>query len=1020
MRSPTIRKLIFRDLRSSPGRFLAIFVMFALGAGFFAGLGNTAPSMRASADIYLHETRLADFRLISTYGWDSADVIEAAKLPGVESVMPRYSFTAKVARPDGIPSVFSIKSLPLNTSENSTSYLNRLVLKDGRLPAKSGECAVDAAYAIEIGDELTITDEIEGAEYGMIKTKTVTVVGKVDSPEYISYARGNSSLGNGEIDSFLYLPPAGMDSAYYTEICILMEETHGISAFSDAYKDIVDSSKDLLEDFALERAELRHRSIREEAEQYLRDGEADIATSEEELRDGQAEVDDGRAEANREFAKAKSDLQAGEQKLADGRAEYDKNATGLADGEAALSDAKAQVEQMKLLLQTLPPGPEHDGLAAQIAGAEAQIAQNETQLTMGRAALEEAAATLDAAAAELSRGWASYDSERWAAFSKLDDAQAEIDDGRTKIEDAKTDIAEARQDLDEMDEPEAFIFEREDNAAYSTFEPNAARIASLAATIPPFMFVIAALVCLTTMARLVEEHRTRIGTLKALGYGRGAIISIYLFYAIVCSLAGSVAGILAGINIFPSTIWFAYEGLYALGEFKLELRPAICLIALVAGVIVTVAATFASCYNEQRSPAAVLMRPRAPKAGKRVLLERATIIWKHLNFNQKVTMRNIFRYKKRLIMTIVGIAGCSALLLASFGIEDSIRSMADRQYEDIYHYNIYVMLKDDADPGIVKNELAVFGSRDSLSVSETSCTLLNGEINTNGFNTISAFVPEDAAELNEYILLRTMKGEPLSIENLSSGDSGAELPGVFLTDKLAAHMDVGPGDSLTIEDSDGNTAEAVVSGVTLNYVGAYVYMNSEAYENVFSKPPQYKSILMKLNSEYVDRVDEAVTEIMAIDGVEFAYSSSAMRELVFDIAENMDVVIMFIQQMSVMLAIVVLYNLININITEREREIATLKVLGYRPREVFLYFFSESSILTFIGALFGLLGGIVLHRQVINAIASEDASFPLRLEWGVLLLIAMTVTMLICVVVNTIMQPKLRRIDPVSSLKSPE
>jgi putative ABC transport system permease protein len=1019
VRSATIRKLIFRDLKSSPGRFLAIFMMFALGAGFYAGLGSTAPSMRASADAYLHEERLSDFRLISTYGWSNEDVLAASKLPGVAAVMPRYSFVAKAESPSGTVGVLAVKTLPINTSENSQSYLNRLIVQEGRLPEKIGECVIDAESRVEIGARLKIIDEMEGADYDMLAAKELTVVGKVDSPEFISYARGNSTLGNGEVDTFIYLPAVGMNSPHYSEVCVLMEETADISAFSEAYKDLISESEGSLEAFTLSRAEERHGTIRSDAEKYLLDAEADIAEAEADLRDGQVEVDRGHADANREFASAKAELADGERKLAEGRADYERAAADIAAGEVALANARAQIDQMRALLATLPPGPQYNALAAQIAAADAQANQAAADIQAGKAQLDSARAEMDAAEAELQAGWARYERERGKAYAKLADAQAEIDDGWNDIASAKEDIAEARADLEEMDEPEAFVFERSDNPGYATFEPNTERIASLGATIPPFMYIIAALVCLTTMTRLVEEHRTRIGTLKALGYGRGAVISIYLFYAIVVSFAGSIAGMIAGVNLFPSRIWSAYEGMYNLGGFRLALEPITCVIALAAGVAVTATATLASCYDEQRSPAATLMRPRAPKAGKRVLLERVKVVWNHLNFNQKVTMRNIFRYKKRLVMTIVGIAGCCALLLASFGIEGSILSTADRQFNDIYHYDIYVLLKDDADHAEMERELGRFGSLEPIT--EISCTLVRGDANTDGFNTISAFAPKDPERLGEYISLYTSRGKPLSIEAAAPAGEAA-IPRVILTDKLAKHMDVEVGETLTVRDGDGHGGEAVVSGITMNYVGGYVYMSDAAYRSIFGDAPKYNSMLIKLNESYADRdggVSETVTEVMALDGVEFAYSSDILKDTVDDIAKNMDTVIFLVRLMSLLLAIVVLYNLININITEREREIATLKVLGYRPGEVFLYFFSESSILTFIGAVFGLPIGVVLHRRVISAIASEDASFPTHMEWF-LYLLAPVLTMVICVVVNAMMQPKLKRIEPVSSLKSPE
>jgi putative ABC transport system permease protein len=1065
--SRTLRKSILREFKSSPGRFIAIFCIMAIGAGFFAGIGCTAPSMLLTADNDLSRARLADFRLVSTMGITADDVAALAAMDGIAEVMPRYAFQAKVKYEDAIL-VCAVKSLPENPEKDNPGSLNQLRVDEGRLPEKAGECAADKKTGLKIGEMIEITDEMEGGDISMLRSPRMKIVGLVNSPEYITYARGSTTLGSGVVNSFLYLSNNAFDSEVWLEVCIRLKDTQDISSFIEEYRTAVSGITPALKDFGAARAELRYHDIVSKAASDLADADA-------ELSDGRAEADEKFAEALTEIEKGEGDYDAGLAKYRANLAEIESGEAALAEGRAGLAESKAQLdagkaqceegqaqiadartgweaaraeweegraqlEAAKAGLALIPPGPLYDRTAAQIAANEQELAKSEALLaandlafTRQEEALALTAAQLDAAEqqaaaaeqqlAETGQKLAEGRRALENANAELTRAKAEIESGRAEYErskaeteqelaDAQGEIEKGRADLEALEPPEWFVFTREDNPGYNTLEPNAKRIASMGRTVPPFMFLVAALVCLTTMTRLVEEHRTNIGTLKALGVPRRTIIAKYLFYALTVSVAGSAAGVILGVLLFPRNIWGAYGALYNLGDFDLKFEPLVIAIALLAGIAATCAATFASCAGALKSPAAELMRPKAPKPGKRVLLEHIPILWAHLAFSQKATLRNLFRYKKRLIMTVVGVAGCCALLLTSLGLVDSIAGIADRQFSEINHYDISVLLAGDADRSAMEQTAGRYGTYFLLAEESASASCKG--VNTSNYS-VYIMTPEDAGTMPEFISFFEPKGHRAF--TLESGESPS--PRVVLNEKLANMLGAKAGDMIELTNAGGKTSKVLISGVCLNYIYNYIYMTRADYEQAFGEQPDFKTILLRLDETYSGDIDGILAGLIETDGVEYAYSSNSVRDIVNEISDNLNTVVLIMRNMAAILAIVVLYNLININITEREREIATLKVLGYRRGEVFSYFFWESMILTAIGVFFGLFVGIGLHSYVMQAIETDEVAFVREIR-PLSFLLAALFTLGCCVLVNIFMQPKLQRIEPVSSLKSPE
>ncbi|MDR0852487.1 MAG: FtsX-like permease family protein [Clostridiales Family XIII bacterium] len=1051
----TLFKNIRREITSAPGRFIAVLLIIILGASFYTGLRSVAPSMKLTADDYYVGTQLADFRILSDFGVTDADIAALRERPEVAQVMPLYTADVLAKSKDGI-FVYVVRSIPATVSDETSDYLSRLTLTEGRMPENAWECLADSASESEIGDRITITDENEADTLDLFGETTFTVVGIAYAPSFISIERGNTTIGNGKIDYFLYLPEASFDSEYYIEADILLKTARDMSAFSDTYKDIIAAEEDVFEAFGIERAEFRYADIREDAEK--------------ELAEGQKEYDDAKAEADEKLADALKEIEEGQADLDAGYREYREKEKEIADAGLQVANGKYAVEFQReqltaAVLETAAARAQVEAKRAELAAGHAQldalitagadpalIAALQAQLAAGDAQLaaadlqtSAAEAQLRAADAQLSAGEGQVLGAEQALADgkiqladgkkKLDDAEKELVDGRAEYEDAKAEaekeleearieLEDGRKELEELEKPEWFVFSRDDNPGYSGFESDAARINGLSMTITSFLFLVAALVCLTTMTRMVEEQRLQIGTLKALGYRKGTIMFKFIFYALLIGVLGGVIGVILGLVVFPRVIWNAYAMLYTMDDMQLAIALVPCLIGALGGLVATMTATLVACGSDLRLAAAELMRPKAPKAGKRVLLERVSIIWKHLRFSHKVTIRNLFRNKRRFVTTIFGVAGCCALLLTGLGIRDSIGSMVELQYGELNHALIDVYLdgagsrNDDTE---INEVLGAHGQYAYVYIADASAS--KGRKNNNGMQTY-LYVPENPDMLKDFIDLRERVGKkeiafpPVLPAEVRSA-AGADLPGVVITEKLAKQLDAKPGDEIEFAAITSREMKAIVTGVTENYIYNYIYLTPESYTSMFGAEPEYTTaILIPDKAEDADLL-AALTDIIKTENVKSATSTVQIKDLLNDIVRSLNAIVWVIIGVAGGLAMVVLYNLTNINIIERERELATLKVLGFYRTEVSAYVNRESMVLTVIGIICGLLCGILLHRYVMDSVEVSEFMFG-RLIKPVSFLYATLFTLFCGIAINISMHPKILKIDPVGALKSAE
>lgn len=582
-----------------------------------------------------------------------------------------------------------------------------------------------------------------------------------------------------------------------------------------------------------------------------------------------------------------------------------------------------------------------------------------------------------------------------------------VDETPAVIKSLEKQVAELRAAAEQDYDGSWIVRLRSESVGYSTYDGNVSKLAALSKIFPVFFFAVALLVALTTMTRLVEENRGQIGTLKALGFTNMQILSEYLIFSLSSSFLGCALGFAAGFRLFPLVINSAYSMMFMLPAIRTPFRPEIA--AWVAPITVgsIVVATLSACAGELRSSPAELMRPKAPAAGKRILLERIPFVWKHLSFSRKVMFRNIFRYKKRLFMTVIGVAGCSALLLTGFGIRDSVGDIVDKQYGEIYRYDLNALLKKPVTAG--KEAEAFFTDGDGCIKESMFYAEESGRVQKGGKGeSVKLFSARDEEKFPDFILLRERK----SGKTISLGSSG-----IVLTEKLCEQLGVSVGDTVTLENAAGRTAEVKVVGVAENYITAYAYMTGGAYTELFGAEPAYNRTLCMLN-EGTDPT-AALSEVMDHDNVTYAGATETLKNTFADSIRSINGVVYVLILAAGLLSVVVLYNLTNVNICERRRELATLRVLGFHKIETERYIFRESDILSFAGAFVGLFVGIWLHSFVVRTIEIDQLMFGRHIYFESYVF-AMLISVVFTLFVDLIMRRNVRKIDMVEAMKANE
>lgn len=886
-----MKKTTLREIRQSLGRYLAIFAIVAMGVGFFAGLKITRQVMITSANAYLEEKQLYDFRLLSTLGFEDEDVQTLSSKEDVRFVEGAVAADILYFNQQGNEDVIKAHSLLQN--------INGLEVVAGRLPQQATECVVDANLYDKsaLGTKIVLSENNVEEDLDYFAYREYTIVGIAQSSAYIQFERGTTALGNGQVSGFMYLLPQGFCAEFYTEIYVKFNQDYPI--YSKDYNDYIDEKEPLWKDYCKAQGERRYQAI-------------------------------------------------------------------VADAEAELANAK----------QTL---------AEEKAGAKQTLADAKKELT-------DAEAELADAHAELADGWAKYN-----------DSYAEFEE---KIAEAEQKIADAEVDIANIEKPETYVLDRDTNIGYACFQNDSSIVEGLANVFPVFFFLVAALVCMTTMNRMVEEQRTQIGVLKALGYGEAAIMGKYLFYSGSAALAGCIAGYFLGIHLFPFVIWTAYGMMYQMGSIVYIFDGGTALLCLACALLCSMGTTWISCRHELKEVAADLMRPKAPRAGKRVFLEWLPFIWKRLKFLHKVSVRNIVRYKRRFFMMVIGISGCTALLVTGFGIRDSVVDIADQQFQEIQTYQFGITLKngikDANDPSLTEfTEILDTYGGSFLPVLETTMDLQTPE----NLKSIHLIIVENPAQIGEYIDLHTP--DKTAISYPKAGEA-------VICEKLAKRYRIQIGDTIHLFEENGTEVQAVVSGICENYIYNYIYLNAETYQTALGTF-LYKNVYANITKDAdIHAIGAAIMKANNITAVSI---NADMLVRFSSMMSSMNYIVFVVIACAAALAFIVLYNLNNINITERIREIATIKVLGFYRNETAAYVFRENTALTAIGCAVGLLLGKLLHIYVMHKVDIDLMSFDVHVK-AVSYLLSILLTFAFTWIVNRIMTGKLENINMAESLKS--
>lgn len=992
MKYAALIKDTFAEIKATRNRFLSIFAIIALGTGFFAGIKTTCPNMITTAQAYYEQYNLADIQLKSTMGFSEEDLNAISSLIYVQNMKPGYSLDAFCNTGDE-SSIVRIYSIDVAKCLTDGEYIDIPVLTEGRFPNEPYECIVDngiMAGEYRLGDKITLSGEDNSSLEDSIKYNTFTIVGFVQSVQYVSFERGSSNIGNGNITSYMYVPDSAFTYEVYTDIYIRLRDTASVSFDDELYYQIIESYTEKLEKVADEREQERYDEIYGENSEKLDAAQRELDEAKEQYEAGVEQYNDNMASASRQLEDGKLQLQM---------------LIEIRDILAATQpeDLKTVAEiypQLAEILKTfggdfitLPEDYSEIELLAYIASLES-LKNNAAKYL--DSTIKNAREQIKTGEREMKEAKATYPKQFEEAKAELDKAQAEIDDGYKQ--------------LSEVEKPTWYVLNRSNNPGYGSFAEDAERIDKIAAVFPVFFILVAALVCLTTMTRMVEEQRMQIGTLKALGYPRFLIMAKYLSYAALASFLGSAVGLAIGFKLFPTVIFNAYRVMYIMPSIIAPFKWGFGLIVTAVAVFCTTLTSFFACYKELFDTPASLMRPKSPPAGKVILLERIGFLWNRIGFLRKVSIRNLLRYKKRILMTIVGVAGCAALTFTGFGLQYAISAIVDLQYENVFQYDLLGIYESDLSDE-QRGEISALLDKSDYASSHImgGYHSVNASVGASGTKReCYLMVPEDTAELKDYIILQTrVEKNPISI---TPG-------GVVIAEKLSNLCSVKVGDKLRVYISDTAYADIPVSGITENYALNFIYMDKNTYEDYFGKPCDINCFMAIMPD--TTKNSSLSTEMLSNSHILALSYTSESGKTFRDLVSSLNYIVVVIIICAGALAFVVLYNLANINVTERRRELATIKVLGFFDGEVSTYVNRESIISTLLGIACGMFLGVPLEKFVIKTAEVDSVMFVPNVTASCYIY-AIVLTFGFSLIVNAVMHFKLKKIDMVESLKSVE
>lgn len=953
-------KDIGRTITKGKKRFAAIAIITVLGVAMFSGLKASCEDLRISADAFYDEGNLHDLYIVSTMGLTKDDVDALKSLNRVENAEGMYSESRVADMGD--------KQINVLMKTLSKEGIDKPYLTDGRLPEKKGEAAVTKEFLDETGSKIGDTITLQKFKGDEDKDKSIllssgfTITGTVIDIENITNPDGSTAFRGGTAtDLTVFITDNSVDSDIYTYIIAVAKDAKSLLCYSDAYEEKTEDVKKYIE-----------KNIK---------GKREKARYDEIYSDAMDEYNEAEAEAKKELADAKKELDDAEKEYEDGQKELAEALDVLNQKQKELDDYKAMASQMN---------------AAVASASDMMLGYSEADMLSMQA-------TIDASDKELKKAWDDY----YKGVDEAKEGRTELDEGWEEYYEAEAEandkLADALAEIEDIERPVWYVQNRNSLSAYKNVGSDADSIEAIGTVFPVVFLMVAILISLTTITRMVDEDRGLIGTYKAMGFTNREIRRKYEVYSILASLTGSVIGSFMAFVALPVFISTFFKTMYLFPEYRLTFVPTYGLAGILIFVIGILSATMWACRNELIQTPAALMRPKAPKAGSRLLLERVTFIWRKLSFLNKVTARNLFRYKKRMFMTIVGITGCMALLLFGYAVKDSVVDLMPRQYGETFDYDL-LMVGNTNDNKKLKSYIDDNKNIDKyINIVFSSVTITHdGEEMA-----LQILVTEDGEELSDYIDFTAVdEGK----KTLKDGD-------IFITRNAANVLGLSGGDTINIQLMDMQQADAKVSSVVNNYLSNYLYMNRATYEEMFE---DYKEngMLVKF-ADTVENPREYADELSKKDGVLTCLCTENLIEDFSEAFKLINMVVYVVIVMSAALAFVVLFTLSTTNISERERELATIKVLGFYDREVHLYVDKETLILTGIGMILGIPLGRIFAQSLTVVLNLPAIYLEVSLH-TVSYVISAGLTIFFAIIVNFITDRSLDKIDPVGALKAVE
>lgn len=1009
-----VKRILWKDIRQtlsgSIGRFVSIVCLMALGSFALVGLKVAGPDMQATGAEFYGRNNLADVTVVSTYGLSEDDKDVIGRADGVRGIEYGYFKDVVIKGTDSSMRVFS-----------KPEYISTYDVVEGRMPKRQGEIVLDLNQrsAFAVGSTLDVTEKADISGSTVLRHHRFEVVGFVRASEIVSGLNmGQSTSGSGTLTSYAVAMPSEFDSEVTMIARIVYNDTEHLNYWTDDYRDRIQKHKDQLVKLLAGQPEARESSIREQQQEK-------IDQARQQVKDSEQQLDDARTQL--ELTKTMLDQAAAMlnkmERVGTTGAVYEqlkqRYETVLGQYNTSVQEYNERLEEYNNGLQQYQDGvnqleqgsQEYQNNADNLAQASNLIANKQAQL--GQVASQAGSTAVDGAE-QLIEGQRSIEKAEEEYESKLAEFNSNKPKAEKKIAEAKTRIELAQEQADNLTVPAYSVSGRREgltSQGYRVYMVIVNIIGKLANIFPIFLYFVAALVTFTTMGRMVDEERTNSGTLKALGYTNGDVMLKFTVYGFTASTIGTVIGVLAGHTVLPLIVEHAYSSGFTMPSIKLGFHPWVTLVSFLLAWMSAVVPTWIVASRELREKPAALLLSKPPAKGSKIFLERVTPIWNRLNFTRKVTARNIFRYKMRMLMTIFGVCGAVSLLTAGLGVQASIGQIGERQFDELIHYDLIAVEQSSTNSAQI-DELKKALNKDSVS---SSIAAHYEELSkTSGKNSdkqqITLLATDDAYNFGTYLTLRDRSSHE---KRIMVND------GAIISERLSEMLHVSVGDSFSVTDAGGVERTVKVSGICEMYIGHFVFMNAQCYEKMFGTDYSENSYMVRLKDSSVANAERQGARLMKLSAVQSVVQNTTQKNMVSTIVESLNQIMEVLIIVAVMLAVVILYNLTNLNVSERIRELSTIKVLGFHTNETTMYIYRETMLLSGLGILAGYGFGAWLHGYIVTEVPPDEVMFDPALGWKAFV-VPLLVVGVVLAVLGWVVYRRLKTVDMLAALKSVE